>query len=458
MFFAFAASMLLVAVIFVCWPLLRSKTGSNSPSTEASNLEAFRVQRREVEADYARGLITGAEREAVIEELSSRLAGELDSDKPEQTRASSGGKAAKRPWILAVVLSILVVGTSMFGYVFLGAHDARQAAAMVAQNNAASTAPNADPNADPRADPNAPMSEKQVLALVENLAKKMEANPEDPKGWILLARSQNALGQWGAAAKAFERALAITPNDAQLLADYADVQVMVQDGNFAGKPMELTQRALKVDPKNMKALALAGTAEMRAGNKAQSLKYWERLLAVLPKESDDAAQVSSIIKEIKTGQAGAVPPAQAAINPPSSTPTPPSSLASPASPAASPQAPGKVVSGEVALAPALANKIAKGDTLFVFARAASGPNPRPKMPLAILRVPVPSEWPFRFELSDAMAMAPGMNLSSFAEVVIEARISKAGTATLQPGDLHGMTPAVRPPMSALKIVIDKVAP
>ena len=453
MFFAFAASMLLVAVIFVCWPLLRSKTSANSPSTEASNLEAFRVQRREVEADYARGLITSAEREAVIEELSSRLAGELDSGKPKQRRAASGENAAKRPWILAVALSVSVVGTSMFGYVVLGAHDARQAAAMVsmvAQNNAVST--------DPNADPNAPMSEKQVLTLVENLAKKMEANPEDPKGWILLARSQNALGQWGAAAKAFERAVALTPNDAQLLADYADVQVMVQDGNFAGKPMELTQRALKVDPKNMKALALAGTAEMRAGNKAQSLKYWERLLAVVPKASDDAAQVASIIKEIKTGQAGVVPPAQAAINPPSSTPTPPSSLASLTSPAPSAQAAGKVVSGEVALAPALANKIAKGNTLFVFARAASGPNPRPKMPLAILRVPVPSEWPFRFTLSDAMAMASGMNLSSFAEVVIEARISKAGTATLQPGDLQGMTPAVRPPMSALKIVIDKVAP
>ncbi|MFN8987274.1 MAG: c-type cytochrome biogenesis protein CcmI [Burkholderiales bacterium] len=447
MFFLFAASMLLVALGFVCWPLLRRSSTTNSPSTEASNLEAFRVQRREVENDFARGLISAAEREAVIDELSGRLAAEMDADaKLQQRRVVSGETASKRPWILAVVLSVFIVGAAGFGYVMLGAHDARHFAAMAAQSPAASLGPNADPNA--------PMSEKQVLALVENLAKKMEANPEDPKGWILLARSQNALGQWGAAAKAFERAVALTPDDAQLLADYADVQVMVQEGNFAGKPMELTQRALKVDPKNMKALALAGTAEMRAGNKVQSLKYWERLLAVVPKDSEDAAQVASIIKEIKTGQPASAPPAA-----PSAQATAP---AAPAAPAAatkqSEQPAGKVVSGEVSVAPALANKIAKGDTLFVFARAADGPNTRPKMPLAILRVPVPSQWPFRFELSDAMAMAPGMNLSSFAEVVIEARISKAGMAALQPGDLQGVTPSIRPPANALKVLIDKVAP
>ncbi|MCA3017890.1 MAG: c-type cytochrome biogenesis protein CcmI [Rhodocyclaceae bacterium] len=440
MFFLFAALMLLVALGFVCWPLLRRSATTNSPSTEASNLEAFRVQRREVENDFARGLISAAEREAVIEELSSRLAGEIDADaKLQQGRAVSGETASKRPWILAVVLSTSVVGMSGFGYVMLGAHDARHVAAMAAQSPAASLGPNTDANA--------PLSEKQVLALVENLAKKMEANPEDPKGWILLARSRNALGQWGAAAKAFERAVALTPDDAQLLADYADVQTMVQEGNFAGKPMELTQRALKVDPKNMKALALAGTAEMRAGNKAQSLKYWERLLAVVPKDSDDAAQVASIIKEIKTGQPASAPPAS-----PSAQAVAPTAPAAAAKQSAQPA--GKVVSGEVSVATALANKIAKGDTLFVFARASSGP----KMPLAILRVPVPSQWPFRFELSDAMAMAPGMNLSSFAEVVIEARISKAGTATLQPGDLQGVTPSIRPPTSALKVLIDKVAP
>jgi cytochrome c-type biogenesis protein CcmH len=433
MFYLFAALMLLVGVVFVCWPLMRKPEQQSALSNEASNLEAFRVQRREVEAEHARGLVTDAERDQVIDELSVRLAAEVDVEtKPEQTSAVSAKNASKRPWIVATLLSIFVVGASTVGYAVLGAHHARKVAAIVAASPAANT------------DPNAPPSEQQVLALVESLAKKMEANPDDPKGWVLLARSQNALGQWAAAAKAFERAVTLLPDDAQLLADYADVQAMVQEGSFAGKPMALTQRALKLDPKNMKALALAGTAEMRAGNKAQSLKYWERLLAIVPKDSDDATQVAAIVAEIKTGKSAAPAAAQAGNAAPPLNTTAPAGAASP----------GKSVAGEISIAPALVGKIAKSDTLFVFARAASGP----RMPLAVLRIPVPSAWPFKFELTDAMAMAPGMSLSSFAEVVIEARISKGGSAPLQAGDLQGLSAPVAPPLGGLKIVIDKVAP
>jgi cytochrome c-type biogenesis protein CcmH len=446
MFYAIAALMLLVALAFVLVPLLKTPTTQPDQLTvEAANLDAYRVQRRELDADFERGLISAEERDRVLDELSARLSFELaaaplgEDSKPEVRRAHQGENASKRPWILGLALSLFILGGTATGYAFWGAHEARNLAAAGA---AQATGSNVDPNA--------PLSDKQVLALVENLAKKMEENPSDPKGWILLARSQNALGQWAAAASAFERAVALVPNDAQLLADYADVQAMVQEGNFVGKPMALIQRALKADPNNLKALALAGTAEMRASNKPQSLKHWEKLKSLLPKDSDDFAQVTAIITEIKTGKpafprdAPPAPPAASTATAPQTNNAPP-----PAATAA-----GKTVSGEVTVNPALANKIARGDTLFVFARAASGP----KVPLAVMRVPVPSQWPFRFELTDAMAMAPGMNLSSFPEVVIEARISKAGTATLQPGDLQGVTPKVSPPANSLKVLIDKVAP
>ena len=430
MFYLVAASMVLLALGFVLLPLVRRPRGESSTSIEAANIEAFRVQHREVEADHDRGLITEAERDRIVEELSGRLAEEIEPEvKPQQISAISGTNAPKTPWILVFVLSVFVLGGSVGGYALLGAHDARQQVLPAVAGRADS-------------DPNAPLSDKQVVALVESLAKKMEANPDDPRGWILLGRSQNALGQWGAAASAFDRALALTPNDAQLLADYADVQAMVQEGNFVGKPMELARRALKIDPKNMKALALVGTAEMRAGNRDASLKHWLTLLAVLPKGSDDAAQVTSIIDEIKTGRPAAR--TNAASGAPSS--------AEKGVPRTTESE--KVVRGEVGVAPALAGKIGVSDTLFVFARAASGP----KMPLAVLRIPVPTTWPYRFELSDAMAMAPGMSLSSFPQVIIEARISKSGSAPLQPGDLHGLSGAVTPPASSIKLTIDKVAP
>ena len=455
MFYFIAALMVLLALGFILVPLLRRPGTESSTSIEAANIEAFRVQRREVEADHERGLITQAERDRIVEELGGRLAEEIESDvKPQQIRSFSGINAPKRPWILMVVLSVFIVGGSVGGYVVWGAHDAQPPVSPVAAVENAS------------GDANAPLSDKQVLALVENLAKKMEANPTDPNGWILLGRSQNALGQWGAAASAFERALALTPNDAQLLADYADVQAMVQEGSFVGKPIELARRALKIDPKNMKALALVGTAEMRAGNKDASLKHWQSLLAVLPKDSEDAAQVAAIINEIKTGRPGARTNAAEGVGPPAEKSAPGAAEkgaqraaekgAQRAAEKGAPTAPerGKVVRGEVSVAPALAGAVGKDDTLFILARAVNGP----KMPLAVLRIPAPTTWPYRFELSDAMAMAPGMNLSSFPQVIIEARISKRGNAPLQPGDLQGLSGAVTPPASGIKLIIDKVAP
>jgi cytochrome c-type biogenesis protein CcmH len=446
MFYAIAALMVLGALAFVLVPLLKKPTKRLDRLTvEAANLEAFRVQRRELDADFQRGLITAEERDRVLEELSARLSFELAPEqlgsktKPDVARGALGENVPKRSWILGVALSTFILGGTATGYSFWGAHEARD---LANAGNAQAASVNVDPNA--------PLSDKQVLALVENLAKKMEENPSDPKGWILLARSQNALGQWGAAASAFERAVTLLPNDAQLLADYADVQAMVQEGNFTGKPMALIQRALKADPDNLKALALAGTAEMRANNKTQSLKHWEKLKALLPKDSDDFTQVSAIITEIKTGKPAFPQDAPAATSP-ASVPKAPQTAAAPPSAA---MASGRSVSGEVTVDPAVASKIAKGDTLFVFARAVNGP----RMPLAILRAPVPGSWPFRFSLDDSMAMAPGMNLSAFAEVVIEARISKAGMAALQPGDLQGVTPSIRPPANALKVLIDKVAP
>ena len=82
------------------------------------------------------------------------------------------------------------------------------------------------------------------------------------------------------------------------------------------------------------------------------------------------------------------------------------------------------------------------------------------MPLAILRIPAPKvgDFPKIFELTDAMAMAPGVNLSSFPEVVVEARISRTGNAQLQAGDLSGVSDAVKPGARAVKVTISRLVP
>lgn len=451
MFYVIAVIMLLLAATFVLWPILRNRYADQNTvvadiSTEAANLAAFRLQSQEIETEFARGLMDKTARDRALDELANRMVGEVSLEVKDQNGpGSSAKKAAKPAWMLGLVVSLFVVVGASVGYVFWGGdHGSPGGNAVTAPTAATEQAGPAD----------AAMADKQVLALVDNLVRKMEENPDDPRGWVLLARSQSALGQYAQAAKAFARAAALTPNDAQLLADYADVEVMVQGGVFEGKPRQLILQALKIDGSNMKALALAGTADMRAGNKPAALKSWEKLKSLVPKDSDDFAQVTAIINEIKTGQpafsrqpvaekAMAAAPAAAPAAPPATTA---------ASPAATVD--GKTVSGQVDLAPEFKAKLAKGDTLFVLARATNGP----KMPLAVLRVVAPAVWPHAYSLTDAMAMAPGMNLSSFESVTIEARISKAGDAVLKPGDLVGMSAGIKPSASKVNITINKVVP
>lgn len=427
MFYVIAALMLLLALLFILLPVLRAKRSNQTRlSTDAANLAAFRQQRREIEIEFERGLMTQVQCDMALNELAVRAAAELDVDeKVKLGRADSSNNASKTPWILGFAISLFVVVGVVLGYANWGNHEARQTQLV-------------SKNADAPIDPNQPMSDKQIVALVDNLAKKMQENPNDAKGWILLARTQQALGQLGASVDAFQRAAALTPDDAQLLADYADAQAMVQEGVFDGKPRALITQALKIDPKNMKALALAGTAEMRAGNKAGSLKYWEKLKSLVPPDSDDFKQVSAIIVEIKTGKPAFPESAKAPVQ------------------KDEPAAAGKSVTGQVNIEGSLKSRVAAGDTLFIFARAAG--KGAPKMPLAVLRIPVPSTWPYAYTLSDAMAMAPGMNLSSHTDITIEARISKGGNALPQTGDMQGSSAPVKNDASNVKITIDRVLP
>lgn len=426
--------MLLVALAFVLVPLWRGRATA-AQSDVAANLAVFRSQKHEIEDDFARGVITSAERDSAIAELSQRLLDEVPED-----GSSAAKTAAGRSWLLMGALALLIPAASWAIYAALGTPKALDPANLVA-----APAPGQAAGGEPQ------ISDKQILAMVDTLAQKMRDNPGDPKGWILLARSQAALGRFPAAIEAFENATKLLPNDAQLFADYADTMVMAQDGRFDGKPLTLIRQTLKLDPNNMKGLALAGTAELRLGNREASIKHWEKLKTLVAANSDDLKQVEAILAEIRSGKApiGPATPVAQAGPPPTAPPSPVAAKGAPATP-------GKSVTGSVSLAPELASKVAPSDTLFVFARAKEGP----RMPLAVWRIPMPkpAEFPKAFELTDAMAMAPGLNLSAFPDVVIEARVSKSGNAQLQPGDLSGISEPIKSGASNVKVTISKVAP
>ena len=260
----------------------------------------------------------------------------------------------------------------------------------------------------------------------------------------MLARSYTVLGRFGDAIPAYARAAELQPNNAALLSDYADAVAATQQTANNPRSIALIERALKADPKYPKALALAGSAAFDRGEYAVAIAHWQKIADQLPPGSELAPRVQAMIGEAreKLGGAGAAP----APSPP------PAALAAVRPPAsAAKAATGTSVSGTVTLDPALAAQAAPDDSVFVFARAASGS----RMPLAVQRAQV-KDLPLAFRLDDSMAMAPGMTLSSAPQLTVGARISKSGNAIAQPGDLAGETTGVAPGAKNVAIRIGTV--
>ena len=415
-FVAIAVLMTLVALAFVLVPLARAPRPAGRGVAEA-NLEVLRSQRREIEADAASGLLGAGEREAALADLVARAQGELSL--PAETAAAP---SARKPWAAIALVAAALPACAIGIYLAVGDPAAMRARPAPAQ-----------------------LDDAQIVAMVESLAAKVRERPDDARGWALLARSMSALGRFDESAKAYEHLAGLVPNDAQVYADYADALAMSQGRSLAGKPYELARRALEIDPHNAKALALAGTAAMDSGDFAAAANHWRTLVAEMAPGSDDERQVLAILDELNTR-------AKAAGRP---LPTMPplartGAAASPASPATSASA---KVTGSVQIAPALATKAGAGDTLFVFARSEGGS----RMPLAVLRTTA-GALPLDFSLDDSMAMSPMAKLSTASAVRIEARVSRSGGATPQPGDLVGTSAVVKPGASGIRIVIDKVLP
>ncbi|HEY0817361.1 MAG TPA: c-type cytochrome biogenesis protein CcmI, partial [Rhizobacter sp.] len=226
--------------------------------------------------------------------------------------------------------------------------------------------------------------------------------------------------------------------NATLLAEYADVLATRAMGNFDGKPMEMLNQALKLEPENPMAMSLAATAAYNRNDFATAVRYWEQLLRIVPPDTDDSKWLTEAIAKTREQMAGGAPAATAGAG----------AEPKPASPATA-----VAVSGRVSLAPALAAKVQPGDTVFIFARNPQGS----RLPLAVQRTQV-SALPFSFKLDDSMAMSPEAKLSGANEVRIEARVSRSGNATPQSGDLIGASATVKPGADKVEVVIDQVRP
>lgn len=133
----------------------------------------------------------------------------------------------------------------------------------------------------------------QIEAMVDQLARRLRANPQDAGGWVMLARSYTVLERFDDAAAAYARAVALAPGVASLRSDYADVLASLNGGSLEGAPMAQIQAALAADPDEPKALALAASAAAERGDAAQAIVFWEHLYRLLPPDSQTATRVAA---------------------------------------------------------------------------------------------------------------------------------------------------------------------
>ncbi len=366
-------------------------------------MTVYRDQLRELEADLRAGTLAPDQYEKARLEIEARLIADVGTgDAPAETPRGARGAA------LALGLAIPICALAVY----------------LSVGNPSAVLPRAAGGANPHG-----MTVAQFEAGVARLAARLKDNPEDAEGWMMLGRSYAVLGRFGESSEAYAKAAARMPRDAQLLADYADALAMAQGRTLQGEPEKILLRALTIDPDNVKALLLAGTAAFSRNDPRAAIRHWERALGLLPAESDMVQRLRVSIAEARSlagspgGKTRVAKPAQAQG--------------------------GSRVSGVVRLAPELAGKVAPGDTVFIFARATEGP----RMPLAILRKRG-SDLPAEFTLDDSMAMAPQMKLSAFPRVIIGARVSKSANANPQPGDLQGLSAAVKVGAKSVSVVID----
>lgn len=431
-FFIVIGVLIALGLAFVLPALVRQRGEDDRNMRAQANVLIYRDQIKELDADLANGTLSAEQHAAGRRELEKRAL----EDTLAAVNEAAPSQARRGAWA-PIALTLLIPAVAVGMYLKLGAPQAIAPSDMAPQAAAAAPAGAQAQGGSPHS-----TSFDAIRAMAEKLAARLKDNPDDGAGWAMLARSYNVLGRFPEAADAYSQAEKRLPPDAQLMADHADALAMSQGQKLEGAPLAMLQRALKVDPANLKALALMGTAAFDRKDYKGAIGYWEKVVRTAPADSEFTQSLQASLDEARALAEGRTPPAAL-----------PSIMQAPQEAAAPAAVNGGQVSGQVKLAPALAAKVSPGDTLFIFARAENGP----RMPLAILSLKA-GELPTRFSLDDSSAMAPGMNLSAFPSVMVVARISKSGNASAQSGDLEGSVGPVKPGTQDVQINVDKVIP
>ncbi|WP_133076040.1 c-type cytochrome biogenesis protein CcmI [Pseudomonas sp. ML2-2023-3] len=369
-FWLAAGLLLLIALSFLLIPVLRGRRAQREEDRTALNVALYQERVAELQQQREEGVLTPEQFETGRAEAARELLADTEGVAP--GRVSSLGKAI--PLLAAVLVPVLGLGL----YLHFGSSDKVELTREFSQP---------------------PQSLEEMVARLERAAA---AQPDSAEGLYFLGRAYMAQNRPAEAAKVFERAANLAGRQPELLGQWAQAKYFADDKKWSDTLKALTDEALKADPKEVTSLGLLGIAAFEERRFQEAIGYWQRLMDELP--DGDASRSA-----LEGGIAKAREQLQA------------SGAKVEAAPVVKAMASIKV---SVDLADAVKASALPGDSVFIFARAVSGP----PAPLAVKRVTV-ADLPITVELGDVDAMMPQLKLSNFPEVQLMARISRAGQPT-----------------------------
>jgi cytochrome c-type biogenesis protein CcmH len=391
---------LCVAAVFL-WFLLRERKPLTLASQANANAKVYRDQISDLDREHESGHISDEEWQQSRDELSVRLL--------EDTAAvdDPAAKAEKPAVWTAVVLAVAMPISAMGLYMWVGNPEALNPLALKSPDQ---------------------VDQKDLAKLAQTLADRLQSQPDNLQGWVMLGRTYRTLENFDASLKAYDTALKMSADD-DLQLERIEVMAMQRQGQFEGEPWRVIREILQKDPQHFGALLTAGSASYAEGKYADALKYWEQARKPLDVNNPDLPGLENAIATVrdKLGMpTKPVPSVSSALN----------------------------VSGQISLSAALKAKVSPNDAVFVYATPANGD----RMPLAIMKTTV-SQLPLNFMLDDSTAMTPERKLSMAGEVLVKVRVSKSGNAMPQSGDLTGASEGpVKVGAKGLKIEIKDQIP
>jgi cytochrome c-type biogenesis protein CcmH len=265
-----------------------------------------------------------------------------------------------------------------------------------------------------------------IEKMVGSLEARLQGNPMDVSGWLMLGRSRFQLGQYSESAAAFQKAYSLTQGkNVDAVLGLGEALAFAEEGMLLGQASVLFDQGYALAPSHPKALWYTGVVAYQAGRLDVARERWSALIALNPPE-----QVRRLLENKIIEIEAALLRAQAS----------------------DPATPAPLVKVRVSVAPGLGPRAGGNSPLFVLVRKEEG-----GPPLAVTRRAA-SELPALIELSDQDVMIAGRNLSGAGKVTVVARIARSGEPVARSGDLEGSVSYDVGSQEAVDLIIDSVVP